>query len=212
MTFGNALRDFVERMLDNVGITSANPEHTNYVKRIIPVAPSFLDEIFRTEVVRVIQEEVKIQMAEFREDPKKQSSPEGSSTPELQGPALEAFQAIKNPGGLVAKGLKVLPHAAAVLFAIQISKYVFEEITKAGGAMDLRWRRQMENEFNAFLDRQTQRNTQIGTRQVVIQSAAGFIQMNGAANENTLRQIRNGGVDGTRIARVGFVDHAMGLF
>lgn len=212
MTFGNALRDFVERMLDNVGITSANPAHTNYVKQIIPVAPSFIDEVFREEVVRVIQEEIKIQMTELREDTKKQSSPEGSTSPDLQGPAKEAFQAIKNPGALVAKGLKFLPHAAAVLFAIQISKYVFEEITKAGGAMDLRWRRQMENEFNAFLDRQTQRNTQIGNRQVVIQSAAGFIQMNGAANENTLRQIRDGGVDGTRLARVDLPDHAKGLF
>ena len=36
--------------------------------------------------------------------------------------------------------------------------------------------------------------------------------MNGAANENTLRQIRDGGVDGTRLARVDLPDHAKGLF
>lgn len=212
MTFTDTIRGLIERMLKNSIIKS--PRFSDYrIDDVIPVADSGIDEEFRTEVVQIIQEEIKTQIKELeKEGPAKQSSPEGSTTPELQGPALEAFQSIKNPGVLVAKGLKFLPHAAAVLFAIQISKYVFEEITKAGGTMDLRWRRQMDNEFNAFLDRQTQRNTQIGTRQVVIQSAAGFIQMNGAANENTLRQIRDGGVDGTRIARVGWVDHAQGLF
>jgi len=212
LTFTDTIRGLIERMLKNSIIRS--PRFSDYrIEEVIPVSDSGIDEEFRTEVEQIIQEEVKTQIKELeKEGPAKQSSPEGSSTPDMQGPALEAFQAIKNPGGLVAKGLKVLPHAAAVLFAIQISKYVFEEITKPGGAMDVRWRRQMENEFNAFLDRQTQRNTQIGTRQVVIQSAAGFIQMNGAANENTLRQIRDGGVDGTRLARVDLPDHAKGLF
>lgn len=212
MTFTDTIRGLIERMLKNSIIRS--PRFSDYrIEEVIPVSDSGIDEEFRTEVEQIIQEEVKTQIKELeKEGPAKQSSPEGSSIPDMQGPALAAFQAIKNPGGLVAKGLKVLPHAAAVLFAIQISKYVFEEITKAGGAMDVRWRRQMENEFNAFLDRQTQRNTQIGTRQVVIQSAAGFIQMNGAASENTLRQIRDGGVDGTRLARVDLPDHAKGLF
>lgn len=212
MSFTDTIRSLIERMLKNSIIRS--PRFSDYrIEEVIPVSDSGLDEEFRVEVQGIIQEEVKTQIQALeKEGPEKQSSPEGSSTPDLQGPALEAFQAIKNPGSLVAKGLKFLPHAAAILFAIQISKYVFAEITKAGGSMDLRWRRQMDEEFNAFLDRQTQRNTQIGNRQVVIQSTAGFIQMNGAANENTLRQIRDGGVDGTRIARVGFVDHAMGLF
>lgn len=212
MTFTDTIRSLIERMLKNSIIKS--PRFSDYrVADVIPVADSGIDEEFRTEVEQIIQDEVKTQIQDLeKEGAPKQSSPEGSSAPDLQGPALEAFQAIKNPGSLVAKGLKLLPHAAAVLFAIQISKYVFAEITKAGGTMDLRWRRQMDDEFNAFLDRQTQRNTQIGNRQVVIQSTAGFIQMNGAANENTLRQIRDGGVDGTRLAKVDLRDHAQGLF
>jgi len=212
LTFTDTIRSLIERMLKNSIIRS--PRFDDYrIEEVIPVADSGIDEEFRTEVEQIIQDEVKTQIKALEnEGPAKQSSPEGSSTPDLQGPALEAFQAIRNPGTLVAKGLKFLPHAAVVLFAIQISKYVFEQITRPGGALDVRWRRQMENEFNAFLDRQTQRNTQIGNRQVVIQSAAGFIQMNGAANENTLRQIRNGGVDGARLARVDLPDHAQGLF
>jgi len=212
LTFTDTIRSLIERMLKNSIIRS--PRFSDYrVADVIPVSDSGIDEEFRVEVQNIIQDEVKTQIQALeKEGAPKQSSPEGSTSPDLQGPALEAFQLIKNPGSLVAKGLKFLPHAAAVLFAIQISKYVFAEITKAGGSMDLRWRRQMDDEFNAFLDRQTQRNTQIGNRQVVIQSAAGFIQMNGAANENTLRQIRDGGVDGTRLARVDLTDHAKGLF
>jgi hypothetical protein len=79
--------------------------------------------------------------------------------------------------------------------------------------LDVRWRRQLDKEQNAFLDRQQQRNTQIGLRQVITTSEKGFIKLNGAGGtESNIRQIRDGGVDGNRLARVDLTDHTKGLF
>jgi hypothetical protein len=93
-----------------------------------------------------------------------------------------------------------------------MAEEVFKWLTRPGGWLDLRFRRFMQNENNAFLDRQTQRNTLIGLRQVTIQSVAGFRNINGIGNENTLRQIREGGVNGNRLALIDFEDHSRGLF
>lgn len=221
MTFGGIVRDFVERMLDNVGITSANPEHTNYVKEIIPVAPSFLDETFRSEVVRVIREEIQIQMIEVRQGESETSVgsdglSEGTDIEsKIKSNVLKGVGSTKDPLGAISGAIKgiPIPHAALVALATALIPIIFKEITKDGSILDLRWKRIIDREVNGFLDRQTQRNTQIGLRQVIIQSRAGFIQKNGAGgNENTIRQIRDGGVDGNRLAQIDILDHSKELF
>lgn len=114
--------------------------------------------------------------------------------------------------GMAMGGIAYLPHAALVAVAIAMAPIIMEELTRPGGILDIRFRRYLEEEYNAGLDRQTQRNTQIGLRQVIIQSRAGFIQANGVANENTLRSIREGGFQGQRVIDIDFISHARGIY
>ena len=76
--------------------------------------------------------------------------------------------------------------------------------------MDLRFRRIIREEINGFLSRQAQKDTEFGVRQVIIQSKTGFTATNGQNNYNTLRGIREGGVNEELLARVGKVDHTKG--
>jgi uncharacterized protein YbjT (DUF2867 family) len=120
---------------------------------------------------------------------------------------------IKNPGAFVAAGIRVLPPVAVAFLAKEVAEFVLTELTREGQLLDVRWRRQLDKEQNAFLDRQQQRNTQIGLRQVITTSEKGFIKLNGAGGtESNIRQIRDGGVDGNRLARVDLTDHTKGLF
>jgi len=79
--------------------------------------------------------------------------------------------------------------------------------------LDIRFRRMMADEFNAFLERQDQWDTMLGLRQTIVQSKAGFLMESGAAmTETNLRQRREGGVDGNRIALIDMTDHSKELF
>jgi len=138
-----------------------------------------------------------------------------SNTPQIKSGVLKGVSSGQDPIGAISGALKgiPLPHAQLVALTLALTPILLKELTRDGSALDLRWKRFALKEENSFLDRQTQRNTQIGLRQVIIQSRAGFIQMNGAGgNENTIRQIRDGGVDGNRLAQINIVDHSKELF
>lgn len=119
---------------------------------------------------------------------------------------------LNNPALLVAEGLKFLPHAVAIAFAAKIAPMVFEYLTKPGGDLDLRLKIYLQDEFNAFLSRQTQKDTEMGVRQVIIQSKKGFTAANGVNHYNTQKGIREGGINPERMDRIKMVDHAKGLF
>jgi len=76
----------------------------------------------------------------------------------------------------------------------------------------LRFKRIISDEVNAFLSRQTQKDTEMGVRPVIIQSKIGFTAKNGANNFNTVRGIREGGIDTERLDRIGMKDHIKGVF
>jgi len=117
-----------------------------------------------------------------------------------------------NPASIVTMGLPFLPHATLVTFAIIMAPLIFDILTKPGGPLDLRFKRIIDNEINAFLSRQTQKDTEMGIRQVIIQSKTGFTAKNGANNYNTVRGIREGGIDKERLDRIGMIDHTKGVF
>ena len=124
-----------------------------------------------------------------------------------------AMNVASNPAILGTQVAKLLPHAALVLLAIQLAPMIIEQMSSPGSMLDIRFKRLMTEEFNAFLDRQEQWATQIGTRQVWVQSTNGFLMQNGASmSESNLRQVREGGVDGNRIALIDYTDHAKELF
>lgn len=139
---------------------------------------------------------------------------EGGLT-EAQGVGLgrQALATLRDPTSLVTEGLSKLPHAALIAFALALLPLIITELTKPGGPWDLRFKRIVENEFNALMDRQTAYDIRIGERSIIVQSRAGFINKNGAAsNTNTLREIREGGINKDFFNEVGYIDHSRGLF
>lgn len=220
MSFGDTLRNLIDKMLKNTIIIS--PRFSDYrVADILPIPDFGVDEHFRSEVVRIIKEEIQIEMTKVESGQGAEAI--GSDAlaagtnlqSKIKSNLLKGVASTQDPIAAVTGALKgvPIPHAALVALSLALIPLIFKELTRDGGLLDLRWKRIIDDEVNGFLDRQTQRNTQIGTRQVIIQSRAGFIAINGAAgNENTIRQIRDGGVDGNRLAQIDITDHSKELF
>ncbi len=119
----------------------------------------------------------------------------------------------KDPvAAIIATAIPFLPHAVLVTLAIMLVPLIFKELTRPGAALDLRFKRIVDDEINAFLSRQTQKDTEMGIRQVIIQSKKGFTAANGVNNYNTTKDIREGGFDKERLDRQGRVDHSKGVF
>lgn len=128
------------------------------------------------------------------------------------GSAKQTAALAQNPAGLVAAGLPFLPHAVLVSFVVSMIPLILEELTKPGGAFDLRFRRIMEKEFNALQARQTSYDIAIGERGVIFQGRAGFINKHGASsNTNSLKLIREGGINKNFLTETDYVDHSQGF-
>ncbi len=117
-----------------------------------------------------------------------------------------------NPASIIARVLPTLSQATLIAFALLLAPLIFDILTKPGGPLDLRFKRIISDEVNAFLSRQTQRDTEMGVRQVIIQSKTGFTAVNGFNNYNTVKGIREGGINKEQIDRIGKVDHSRGVF
>jgi hypothetical protein len=118
------------------------------------------------------------------------------------GGAKRGMGAVQNPMHGMEALITKLPHAALVALAVSLAPMIIDELKKPGSWLDVRFVRLMQDEFNAFLERQDQWNTMLGLRQVIVQSQAGFLMSGGASmNENTLRIVRGGGtIADTRLA------------
>lgn len=213
MTLGSSIKQFFDNMARSLAITSASPEHTNRVKAIDYFGESGnFDDVFRTDVINIIQEEIKIQLTQQRQIEIKEDTPDGSVTAQTVSNVKKGISFVENPATAATQLIRFLPHAALVTLALSLVPMIIDLLTKPGGAFDVRWRRVIEDEINGFLDRQTQKSTQMGLRQVVVQSRAGFIGINGANNSNNLRFINQGGIDGTRLNTVGIDSFAKGAY
>lgn len=118
----------------------------------------------------------------------------------------------QDPASVIARVLPSLPQATLLALALLLAPLIFDTLTKPGGPLDLRFKRIISDEVNAFLSRQTQRDTEMGVRQVIIQSKTGFTAVNGFNNYNTLKGIREGGINKEQLDRIGKVDHSKGVF
>jgi len=136
----------------------------------------------------------------------------GKLESEASRQASKVIGVANNPAGIVAQGLLLLPHAALIAFAVMLAPLIFDILTKPGGPLDLRFKRIISDEVNAFLSRQSQRDTEMGVRQVIIQGKTGFTATDGKNNYNTLRGIREGGGNEERLSRIGMKDHTKGVF
>ncbi len=220
MSLWDQVRQAVEGLMNSARISSASP---NFVNRV-----EGYDWFSETgDFEEVIREEVRNIMMEMDAEIKEAESQSGIGTvpaEDSEGTNVEATVnkvaqkgagAVQNPLGALQGAVRSIPipHAQLVAMALALVPIIFELITRDGGALDLRFKRKMLNEQNSFLDRQTQKNTQIGLRQVIIQSRAGFIQLNGAGgNGSSIRQHRDGFMDESQAVKIGMTDHAKELF
>jgi len=209
MTLGSAIKTFVEAMMLSARIVS--PRFTDYKIEQVEYyseAEGF-EDVIREEVKRILEEE---KSTEDRiEDA--EGTAGGLSESGAAGMTRKGLNVAQHPESIIGMGVGMIPHAALVALAIALVPLIIKELKKPGSALDIRFRRLMLDEFNAFLGRQDQWDTKLGLREVRVQSSAGFLIMNGSAmTENNLRQVREGGTDGNRLALIDMTDHAKELF
>jgi len=213
MSTVDVIRQMIEQALFNSNITSAGGDSPK-INRVfaVDVNPIEFEEMFRA----AIREELEGMREREAGVPKVPEEIEGEgklTEGQVTGLARKGLSAAQNPASIVATGLAFLPHAVLVSFVIGMMPLIFAELTRAGSTFDLRWKRILADEFNAFLDRQAQHNTRIGTRQVIIQSSAGFINLNGGeSNTNTVRLARKGWTGIEDVSELDYVNHKKGLF
>jgi len=106
---------------------------------------------------------------------------------------------------------RLVPILLPLLVAAGLSDIIVETALSPGGILDRRLRRMITQEFNGLLDKQTQKNFHIGTRQLVIQSRAGFRNIAGIGSEDSLRQIRLGTGNGLRKSALDYIDFSKGV-
>jgi len=194
-------------------MTSASPGHINHFIGIENIGSEVIgsDEEIKAAILEVIQgleieapEDLAEDLLDVEGKPKKKG--------ELEGALSKGVGIAQNPTSVVASAIPLLPHATLLILAIALAPLIFDQATRPGGPLDLRFKRIIEDELNAFLSRQTQKDTEMGVRQVIIQSKVGFTAANGKNNYNTIRGIREGGLNKERLDRIGMIDHSKGVF
>ena len=216
MTFVEALRNFLESALFTMHITSASPGFVNTL-RDVDINPADFDQIIRDEIERIVTErEQEIKAQESTIESKVGSGAETNVGGGFESGAIGAVRTgtgiAQNPASSIGLLLRFIPHVALVTLVLSMIPIIIKELKRPGSIMDVRWKRMMTEEFNAFLDRQDQMNTFLGYRQVIVQSRAGFIaNSSGAGTYDTVRDKREGGMDKDRQEIVGLVDLARDL-
>lgn len=213
MTLVDTLRNFLESALFSMHISSAGGDSpkVNYV-RDVDITPADFDQIIRDEVERIVDE----RLSETKKVEGEIETKAGTSS-DIESGAISSVRTgsnvLQHPEGIITRLMGMLPHTALIALALSLLPLIIHELTGDGKWWDLRFKRIMQDEQNAFLDRQEQWNSRLGLRQVIVQSQAGFTMLSGAGmSENNLRQVREGGVDGNRLALIDMTDHSKELF
>lgn len=221
-TLDSIIKQMILSAFRSANMTSASPGHIN---RFIGIeSQGGMDIIGSNEEINAAIREA---VQGFVDDPDSAESLAGElldseqktgkkSKGKLQKGALSTVSTVgaagQDPASVIARVLPLLPQATLIALALLLAPLIFDILTKPGGPLDLRFKRIISDEVNAFLSRQTQRDTEMGVRQVIIQAKTGFTSTNGVNNYNTLRGIREGGVNKEQLDRIGKVDHSKGIF
>lgn len=215
-----SIRSIIQQMIlssmRGAKITSANPTHTNTVKEIVSSEIDIgSDEEFKEAIIELLGDvvtESKDAQDLAQDLIDADSKKKGTNEAKAAAATKKVISKAENPASIIGDVIAILPHAKLVALALVLAPLIFKIFTKPGGPLDLRFKRIIDDEITAFLSRQTQKDTEYGVRQVIIQSKIGFTATNGKNNYNTVRGIREGGIDKERLDRIGMVDHSRGVF
>ena len=171
----SALRQMIEQMLFSAFITS--PRFQDYKIEAVDINTAdfsgIIDEAIRVSVIRFMEDQG-ITAGGISADP----TQTGFSESDAVGLARQGVAKFRDPVSLVSEALPFLPHTVVIGFAISLMPFIIQELTKPGGPFDLRFKRRVEEEFNALQDRQTTYDLRIGHRGLIIQNNAGFMAHN----------------------------------
>ena len=207
------LKQFGKDLMISARIVS--PRFTDYrIDRVdYYTEPPDFESVFRDEIRRIIEEEMAKQAPTTSHGIEGEVGTKGLTERDIASAVGRTVSAAQNPLGSIGTISRFIPHAALVMLAIALAPLIVKELKKPGSALDIRWKRIMQDEFNAFLSRQDQWDTKLGLRIVRVQSKAGFLVTNGSAmTESGLKQVREGGTDGDRLALIEMADHSRELF
>jgi len=206
MTLAASIKQFVTELAISARIVS--PRFTDYRIESFDyyTEPAEFDSILKAEVERIIEEKM-VEMKGTKES-KSPPMPEGAGMLGLIGKGARTGMG----GGMALVGTmaRLFPPAMIALAIPFVVNAVLDELTKVGGVLDVRYRREITNEIENYWSRQVQYDTAVGNRQVILQTKASFGNLRGAGNSNTLRQVRE---NVNRLADVGLhvEDKAQGL-
>jgi hypothetical protein len=201
MTLAAAIKDLVYNTLDQALISSSGGDSpkTNRVMAIPEIDTAQLET--EMEQLGILQESGEtLEVGESG-----QGGGFGLSATDIAGiirnPSSAAFSALMTAAAPV----------IAPLVIQQTVEAVIDQLTRPGGILDTRFRREVLNEVNAFLTRQQQQNTRIGDRNVIIQAAPGFSNRGGFGHDSILRRISENRGDDYRTSGIGLNDKANGV-
>jgi len=215
----SVLRQMLEQYLLGIDISSAGDEARTINKVVnVPEVTGFgdiIDNAIRTAVLRYMEDEGLIGGSAGNSGGEAETPVGKGKAAQALGLSREVLAKLKDPTSLVSEALPFLPHAAVASFvASSVVPILIHEMFKPGGPFDLRFKRIMSEEFNALQDRQTSYDIRIGQKGLIFQSGKGFLNHNqtGVTNTNTLRMLRDGGIDKSFMGEIDYVDHSRGLF
>ena len=208
MTVEKLVKRMIESALRDLKVSSASPEHTNTVAE-----PPIIESVnIDKEIEKLIQDSVEESKVPTRKDAGKKSDKKSNNKEQLFNQVIGDAQ---NPAAVASKLFSFLPHTVIIAIILQSPEILdafIKELTRPGGALDQRFKRDIPKEVEQFLTREIQKSTQIGRRSISIQSVDGFSAANnGKLSSNTLQQLRDSGGIGIGKTAIGLNEKSQGL-
>lgn len=191
------VRNMIESALDNVNITSANPSHINELHND-GYKSAIQGEDFEAEIEQIIKDQSK-SSPQQSSDNNKLSGDEtkkkiketeikvddmlNSNLGDIKSMSTEQFgnirQVATNPFGFMTRTLlRKLRTGAGLLFvvaiAVEVAKFLIDEMFKPGRAFDQRFREQINHQIIQFTSRKEQEELRAGYKSVITTTMGGL--------------------------------------
>lgn len=205
------LRQWIEQYLTGLQITSAGGDSPKINEvAYLPEVSGFgdvIDAAIRDAIIQHMEENTGSGPAVPKDEA-------GLSEGQALSLGRGALSKLQSPQSIVMEGLQYLPQATIIGFAVSLLPTIINELTRPGGPFDLRFKRAVEEEYNAIEERKYIYDIGVGQKGLRFQLQAGFMShgQSGALSTNTQRLIRDGGIDRSLQGQIGYIDYAEGLF
>jgi|32_taG_2_1085360.scaffolds.fasta_scaffold03893_3 hypothetical protein len=239
MTVGSAIEQAIMDILEDAKFTSANPDWINTYWPDQSEIRGGIPQLIDAEIKKAIDDALKNQKSSYGQaNAHVKAFKKTQQSQNLHVQAFQKYQEIQQKadldmlrnltgdiqmvttlmrspvGWLTSVMTAAAPIIVPALLAIalpEIIKAILDKLAQPGNPLDPRFKRLLDEEFNSGLTRQQQFNTAIGSRKIVVQSEAGWRNLQGAGHSSNMRDIKEGSGFGPRTGKVGIEDKSVGL-